>query len=166
MDSNVSKNTFSHKFFKLGFTKENTPISLKFLLKQQLLQIIDLYRQRVNIELDFEFLDPVLEAKIILFQPNPAKLSSENQNHKFFLTLSITSISYSCPIAFTLSSYFASTAPIIAESLASLLTSNQDNILYKSWFELDLEVVPNGWINFHLKPQALGTWLTLSLIHI
>ena len=162
MDSNVSKNTFSHKFFKLGFTKENASISLKFLLKQQLVQTIDLYRQETNIELDLEFIDQVLEDKIILFESYQETLPSKNQNHKFFLTLPITPISYSCPIAFILSSYFASTAPKIAEKLASLLTSNQDSILYESWFSLSLEVVSNGWINFYLEPQTIGAWLKLQ----
>lgn len=162
MDSNVSKNTFSHKFFKLEFTKENSPVSLKYLLKQQLLQTIDLYRQQINIELDLKFIDRVVEDKIILFQSYPEKLASQNKNHKFFLTLPVTSISYSCPIAFILSSYFGSTAPIIAQDLASLLISNQDHIFYKYWFDLDLEIVSNGWINFYFKPQTIGTWLTLQ----
>ena len=162
MDTNVSKNTFSHKFFKLGFIKENAPISLKYLLKQQILQTIDLYRQQEKVELDLNFIDQVLEAKIILFQSYQDKLPLQKQNHKFFLTLPVTSISYSCPIAFTLSAFFASTAPIIAENLASLLTLNQDNILCESRFVIDIEIVSTGWINFYFEPQTIGAWLKMQ----
>jgi len=162
MDSNVSKNTFSHKFFKLGFTNEDASISLKYLLKHQLLQSIDLYRQQINIELDLKFIDLVLEDKIILFQSYLEKLPSQNQNYKSFLTLPATSIGYSCSIAFILSSYFDSTASIIAKNLASLLTSNQGNIPYKSWFDLDLEIVSTGWLNFYLKAETIKTWLQLQ----
>ncbi len=163
MDSNVSKNTFSHKFFKLRFTKEKTSISIKKLLKQELLQILDLYQQQTKVQLDLKFISTILERKIVLFQPTHRKLLSKSQGDQFFSKPQPTSIVYSCSIAFVLAPYFLLPAQIIAEHLLNLLIFEQNNFVSKSCLKLKVEIINSGWINFYLD-QGLASWLEESLV--
>ncbi len=163
MDNNVSKNTFSHKFFKLRFTKEKTSISIKKLLKQELLQTLDLYQQQTKVQLDLKFISTILERKIVLFQPTYRKLLSENQEDRVFAKSQSTSIVYSCSIAFVLAPYFLLSAQVIAENLLRLSVFEQNNFVSESYLELKVEIINSGWINFYLD-RDLASWLEESLV--
>lgn len=164
MDSNVSKYTFSHKFFKLQVTKERTPISVQNLLKQELLETIGLYQLKVNFQLDLEFISAILRDKIILFQATQGQLSSKNQSQHFFSKPQSTPIIYSCSIAFVLAPYLLLEPQTIAHNLRDLLAQNQKQTLSESYLKLKVEIAPPGWINFYLDPGAIGIWLAQSLM--
>ncbi len=163
MDNNVSKNTFSHKLFKLRYKKEKTSISIKKLLKQKLLQTLDLYQQQTKVQLDLKFISTILERKIVLFQPTHRKLLSKNQGDRVFCKSQSTSIVYSCSIAFVLAPYFLLPAQIIAENLLSLLVFEQNNFVSKFYLKLKVEITNPGWINFYLD-RDLASWLEESLV--
>ena len=163
MDNNVSKNTFSHKLFKLRYKKEKTSISLKKLLKQKLLQTLDLYQQQIKVQLDLKFISTILERKIVLFQPTHRKLLSKNQEDRVSSKSQSTSIVYGCSIAFVLAPYFLLPAQIIAENLLSLLIFEQNNFVSEFYLKLKVEITNSGWINFYLD-RALASWLEESLV--
>ena len=162
MDSNVSKNTFSHKFFKLRLTHENTSISIGNLLKQKLHSIFDLYSQSINFAIDPQFLYSALEPKIVPLESCIESIASNLKIRKNLLTLQLTPIVYKCSIGLALGSYLKTSPQIVAMSLASLLNFERDNIILKSGFDLYVEIAESGWINFYLDSLSLGCWLKQS----
>ena len=66
MDSNASKNSNSHKFFKLWLNYEKPAISLNNLLKQELLSVLNLDRQSLSFQSNFESLDTLIDRQLIL----------------------------------------------------------------------------------------------------
>lgn len=166
MDSNVSKNTYSHKFFKLRFTEEKLNISVKSLLKQYLLQTLNLYRQNLNRQLDLEYVSRLLEGKIFLSRSDPSKISSENKSNQLLSKQHLTSIIYSCPIALSLAQHIQVSPQIIAENIVNLLTLNRDNKITQSCLKFRVEVVTPGWVNFYFDSISLASWLEQSLIFL
>ncbi len=170
MDSNVSKNTNSHKFFKLRLNQETIGISVKNLLKQELLLILDLYQQNLNIPLNLEFISLVLERKISLYPSNRPWLLRQNPENHFsqldFSQLDFVPIIYSCPVGLFLAPQLQMSPTTIVEQLAYLLTAKQANIDVEQELILDLEITSSGWLNFVLEPQFIITWLERSLFWI
>ena len=159
MDNNVSKNTFFDKFFKLRFTEEKSTISIKNLLKRDLLQSIDVYRQQKNLNLDLEFIYTILERKIILLHSSQRKLSSKNKSHQVLSKLQLAPIVYSCSIAFSLTRYSSLSSQIIAKNLVSLLALNENHTTSESNLQLLIEIAEPGWINFYLDSTTIAKWL-------
>lgn len=159
MDNNVSKNTFFDKFFKLRFTEEKSTISIKNLLKRELLQAIDLYQQQKNLNLDLEFIYTILERKVVLLHSSRKKLSSKNKTAQILSKLQLAPIVYSCSIAFSLTRYSALSSQIIAKNLVSLLVSNGIPATFEFHLKLLIEIAEPGWINFYMDSITIAKWL-------
>lgn len=166
MDSNVSKNTFSHKFFKLRFTRENGRISIEDLLKCKLGSTINFYQQTANLSLNPQSLATILEPKITLLESSIELISSNSKRDLVFFTSQLTPIVYGCSIAFVLSSYSTSSPQTIAKILVNLLDTEQSNDLADSYLNLNMEITEAGGINFFLDSQSLANWLQQLLIFI
>ncbi|BAZ46394.1 DALR anticodon binding domain protein [Chondrocystis sp. NIES-4102] len=164
MDSNVSKNTFSHNFFKVRLTQEQAVISLRSLLAERLLQTLNLYQQRWNLPLDSRFFPTIIDANGILSCSVGQILPLKNQGNQILFKPSITAIVYSSPISFTLTRYSSLFSITIAKNLLELLTLNHDHNTIEPNLKLGIEIAADGWLNFYLTPQALSTWLQQLMI--
>ena len=162
MDSNVSKNTISHKFFKLRLNQEKSAISVKNLLKQQLLMSLNLYQQELNRQIDLGLMAATLERKIVLSIFELKHLSTEIKTEQILNDAKFASIVYSCPIGLCLASTMQMSPSIIVEQLGHLLTFKPDNIAVESELDLLIEIVSSGWINFYLDSKAIAGWLERS----
>jgi len=179
MDSNVSKNTNSHNFFKLRFNQEKLGISVKNLLKQELLLILDLYQQEFNVQIEPTLLSNIQSTKIAIFQPKNSPTSIRNSS-----SLSpgqFLSIVYACPLGMSLGTNLQQSPPAIMKQIGDLMSkltlkthqtdkefSGQSERLRRGTTELPLtslitEVVPLGWCNFYLDSQFMADWLGRSL---
>ncbi|MGL5940626.1 MAG: DALR anticodon-binding domain-containing protein [Waterburya sp.] len=85
--------------------------------------------------------------------------SSANQSNQISSKLYITPIVYTSPIALVLAKYLLLSPVIIAENLVKLLTLNQNNSLSELGLQLEIEIVPSGWLNFYLDSTSLTNWL-------
>lgn len=159
MDNNVSKNTFFDKFFKLRFAVDKSTISLKNVLKRNLLQAIDLYQQQKNFNLDLEFIYTILERKIVLLYSSRNKLSSKNKIDQVLSELQSAQIVYSCSIAFSLTRYCSLSSQIIAKNLVSLLVLNGISATSEFNLKLLIEIAEPGWINFYMDSINIAKWL-------
>jgi DALR anticodon binding domain len=169
MDTNVSKNTNSHNFFKLQLNQEKLGISVKNLLKQELLLILDLYQQKLNVQIEPKLVTTILSAKLKIAQPknNPSlggKSIINSYNHgspaKFL------PIIYACPLGMSLSANLQLSPQTIMEQLICLLTAQQDQLEPTDQdfpAQLLTEIVPLGWLNFYLDSQLIANWLQRSL---
>jgi arginyl-tRNA synthetase len=166
MDNNVSKNTFSHNFFKVRFTQEPTSISVKSLLARRLLQTINLYQQKFNLQLDLKFFSTMINDKVMLASFYWQTLPLENQSNQILSKLYPTTIVYTSPIALVLSQYLSISPARIAENLVKLFTLNQNNSLVELSLQLTIEIVPSGWLNFSLDSKALANWLKQSVFFL
>ncbi len=166
MDSNVSKNTISHKFFKLRLNQEKAAISVKNLLKQQLLLKLNWYQQQLNRQTDLEFMAATLERKIVLSSGEPRYLSDQIKATGILSQPQFSPIVYSCPIGLCLASALQMSPAIIIEQLGSLLTLKPDNLAAESELKLLVETVSSGWINFYLDSEAIAGWLKRSQLVI
>ncbi|MFM2312599.1 MAG: hypothetical protein RLZZ04_1875 [Cyanobacteriota bacterium] len=175
MDSNVSKNTNSHNFFKLQFNQEKLGISVKNLLKQELLLILNLYQQKLNVQIEPKLVTTILSAKLKISQlkNNPAfegKSISNGYNHgslaNYFLP-----IIYACPLGMSLSANLQQSPQTIMEQLSGLLTVKQNQLDFINLdptnqdcsAQLLTEIVSLGWLNFYLDSQLIANWLQRSL---
>jgi hypothetical protein len=166
MDNNVSKNTFSHNFFKVRFTQEQTSISVKSLLAKRLLQTLNLYQQKLHLQLDLKFFSTIINDKIILSSSARQILPSANQGNQISSKLYITPIVYTSPIALVLANYLLLSPVIIAENLVKLLTLNQNNSLSELSLQLEIEITPSGWLNFYLDSASLTNWLKQAVFFL
>jgi hypothetical protein len=166
MDNNVSKNTFSHNFFKVQFTQEQTSISVKSLLAKRLLQTLYLYQQKFNLQIDLKFFSTIINDKIMLSSSDRQTLPSENQSNQISPKLYPTPIVYTSPIALLLARYLLLSPAIIAENLVKLLTLNSNNSMAELSLQLELEIVPSGWLNFYLDSEALANWLKQAVFFL
>jgi len=166
MDNNVSKNTFSHKFFKLGFPDDKPTISVKQLLKYNLLKTLNLYRQKSNIGIELEFISIALDRKIILLQFPYRPLSSKAKPNSILSELQSAPVVYRCAIAFPLAQHCQLSPQMIAESLVDFLSLSATNSAPKAYLRLAIRAVYPGWIDFHLSDRYLAIWLEQSLIFL
>ena len=166
MDNNVSKNTNSHKFFKLRLNQETSGISLKTLLKQELLTILNIYQQNFKINLNLDFFEPILERKISLFLSDSLRLGTNKRQAKISAKLKDLLIGYSCPVGLLLASELQLSPAIIIEQLSQLLVFQQDNTNAESTLLLWTKTTSSGWMNFVLDSKLIATWLERSLFLI
>lgn len=170
MDSNVSKNTNSHNFFKLRFNQEKLGISVKNLLKQELLLILDLYQQEFNVQIEPKFLTKILEAKIAISQAKSSPTSRRNYGDHLSPVESgqFLPIVYAFPLGMALAKNLKQSPPAIMEQLGDLMTRMSkgsetfDQREYPR--QLITEIVPLGWCNFYLDSQFMADWLGRSLV--
>jgi hypothetical protein len=153
MDSNVSKNTFFYKFFKLPPNPIN--LSLKELLKHYLWEAIELFKRQNNLDIDLNNLSKTIANKIILSQ----KLSTSNNLRVNLARYQLSGIVYRCAVAFPLAAACQLPPEIMAAKLIQLLPS----ISSKSVDSIDLKfavcVESSGWIDFYLSNEATALWL-------
>ena len=159
MDSNASKNTNSHKFFKLWFNYEKPAISLKNLLKQELLSILNL-NQHANFQSNFESLDTLITRQLILLSLDRQRLITQSNNWQL-PDLRSTPLCYSCPIGLILAPRLQVSPLQVVEDLKNLLVQHRSST--KSNLPLYLNIDPTGWLNFYLTERSLASWLERSL---
>lgn len=160
MDSNATKNTNSHKFFKLWFNYEKPAISLKNLLKRELILVLNLYRQGLNFQSNFEPLDILIDLQLnVLSLDRQRSLLKSNDWHLSELR-SIT-LCYSCPIGLILAPRLQISPQKVVEDLGNLLARHTSSI--ESSLPLHLDIDPLGWLNFYVTERAIARWLERSL---
>ena len=185
MDNNASKNTNSHKFFKLWFNYEKPAISLKNLLKQELLSVLNLYLQSINFKLNSESLGTLIDRQLNLlsldrqrsllerrnapercciaheenFHKRAVSLLQNNNGHLF--DMGSIPLCYSCPIGLILAPRLQISPKKVVEDLGNLLARHSSNI--ESNLLLYLDTDPTGWLNFYVTERAIGNWLERSL---
>lgn len=152
MDNNVSKKTNSHNFFKLRLNQEKLDISLKNLLKQELLLILDLYQQKLKMRIEPKLVQNLLAAMTI----SPKRNNSSHLSPAQFLP-----IIYACPLGLSLATNLQQSPPTIMEQIGYLLSSQDESNLEQG--QLLTEIVPLGWINFYLDAKLIADWLGRSL---
>ena len=160
MDNNVSKKTNSHNFFKLRLNQEKLDISVKNLLKQELLVILDLYQQKLNVKIKQKLVTNLLEAKIAI-SPGKSSPASWRNNSSHLSKAQFLPIIYACPLGLSLATNLQQSPQTIMEQLGYLLTSKDDSNLEQG--QLLTEIVPLGWINFYLDAKLIANWLGRSL---
>lgn len=163
MDSNVSKSTNSHNLSKIPLNQEKPTISVKYLLKQQLLSICDLYQQKFNVQIEPEFLVCLLEQKIALASSKIRQLSPRNNTSEMLSEIQSIPIVYSCPLGLCLASYLQISLSIVTDNLKELLSLKQNHPAAESKLRLHIEILSSGWLNCYLNSQTIVTWLEGSL---
>ena len=158
MDSNVSKNPNSHKFFKLWFNFNKPAISLKNLLKQELLLTLDLYQQNLNIRLDLELLDSFINCKLVLLPYYRQQILFKTVRPILSDTSSIPII-YSCPLGLMLASQLQMSPATIVADLVVLTRHDRGD----TGLPIHLTVASSGWLYFGFEPQTTASWLERSL---
>ena len=159
MDSNVPKNTNSHNFFKFEVEREKLGISIKNLLKQELLLILSLYQQRFYIQIERKSIASILKDKTSI-----SNYKNQSDKHKNSITsyseIKFTPIVYSCPIGLLLAAN-PSYTPQIMQRIGQLLIEREADLELSS---VSVEIVPRGWINFYLDSKFITTWLEQLLV--
>ena len=159
MDSNVPKNTNSHNFFKLEVEREKLAISIKNLLKQELLSILSLYQRKFNIQIERKSIASILKDKISISNYKNQSARQINSITSYTET-KFAPIVYSCPIGLLLAANQAHT-PQIMQRIRHLLIERETDL------ELPLvlvEIVDRGWINFYLDSKFMTSWLEQLLV--
>lgn len=160
MDSNVSKNTNSHNFFKLRINQEKLGISVKNLLKQELRSILDLYQQKLKLKIEPKLVQNLLEVKISI-SPGKSSPTFRLNNSSHLSKEQFLPIIYACPLGLSLATNLQQSPQTIMEQLGYLLTSKDDSNLEQG--QLLTEIVSLGWINFYLNAKLIADWLGRSL---
>jgi DALR anticodon binding domain len=169
MDNNVSKNTNSHNFFKLRFNREKLGISVKNLLKRELVLILDLYQQEFNVQIEPKLLSNILSTKIAIDQPKNSSTISPTylrNNIDPLLSRQFLPIIYACPLGMSLATNLQLSPPAIMEQIGYLMSKlalKLDQTDPKFSGQLITEIVPLGWCNFYLDSQLMADWLQRSL---
>ncbi len=166
MDSNVSKNTNSHKLFKISLNQAKPTISMKNLLKQQLLSTCDLYQQKFDVQIKHQFIATTIEHKMALANPKIKCLSPEINTDLLLCQPQSIPIIYSCPLGLFLASYLQISLQMVTDNLEKLLILTQNNLAAESKLRLQVAILSSGWLNFYLDSQTIVTWLERSLFVI
>ena len=161
MDSNVSKNTNSHNFFKLEVKREKLGISIKNLLKQELLLILNLYQQKFNVRIEQNYFASILDTKISISNHKDRSLKQKDSITSL-AKIKLTPIVYSCPIGLLLAANQSHALQIVMQQIGQLLSSNHENADLKLP-SISIEIVDRGWINFYLDSKFIAIWLEQSL---
>lgn len=166
MASNVSKNTNSHKFFKILFNQEKLTISFNNLLKQLLLSTCGLYQQKFNVQFEHKFIATILESKINLVNPKTKRLSAKNNLSQPLFKPQLIPIRYSCPLGLALAAHLQISLKIVIDNLEQVFICQQNNLMGAGKPRLKVELVSSGWLNFYLDATTINNWLERSLLLI
>ena len=142
MDNNVSKNTFCYKFFKLEVNKEY--LAIEKLLKQHILESIQLYKSKFQLNTDFNLIRALIADKITLCRLD--NISSLN-------------IVYRCAIAFPLANHWHLSPLTVAKNLREFLPIADVISTTQPILEFTVQIVSPGWIDFCMSDRALAVWL-------
>ena len=166
MDSNVSKNTNSHNFFKLGVKREKIGISVRNLLKLELLSILNLYQQKFKVKIEQKLIASIIENKISI--SNHKKQSDESIfNLVYFANTKFVPLAYSCPVGLLLAANLSDSMQKTMQQLrqiVSLKTEANLELADSNRCSLLIEIVDRGWINFYLSSKFMSSWLQQSLV--
>lgn len=166
MDSNVSKETNSHKFFKIPVNPEKQTVSIKKLIKQLLLSLCDLYQQEFNVEIEPKFAIAIAEPKIALANLKTKYFWELNNGFQTLLEPQFVPIRYSCPLALALASYWQIPVAMVSQNFKSLLIAQQNNLAESSSWLFKIEILSSGWFNIYLNSNNLSAWLKRSFLLI
>ena len=166
MANNVSKNTNSHKFFKILFNQEKQTISIKNLLKQLLRATCDLYQQKFNVQLEHKFIATILKSKINLGYPKIRQLASKNNPSQLLFKPQLIPIRYSCPLGLALAAHLQISLQIVTDNLEQVFICQQNNLVAAGKPKFKVELVSSGWLNFHLDATTINNWLERSQLLI
>ena len=159
------KTLFHISFLNDDLDSENTLVSIKDLLKQELMAIFNLYLRSYNLLLDSQFVSTALEPKIAFLESGIEPISSNLNLNGVLLTSQLTPIVYRCSIALALATHVETTPKTIASEFVSLIHfEGKNNTALKSSFNLCVEITESGWMVFYLDSQSLASWLQQLLI--
>ncbi|MEM8719204.1 MAG: DALR anticodon-binding domain-containing protein [Cyanobacteria bacterium P01_G01_bin.39] len=166
MDSNVSKNTNSHKFFKIALNQEKLTISLKNSIKQWLLSTWDLYQQKFEFTVKDDFIAAAIVSKISLVKSQLLSVNSLENINQLQGQSKFIPIVYGCPFGRILASESQLSLQIIVTNLGTLLQSKQNIFITESELKLSVVLLDSGWLNFYLDSKTLVVWLNKLLNQI
>ena len=164
MDSNVSKNTNSHKFFKVLLDRDKVTWSVGSLLTRLLLSILDLYEQKFDVSLE-QFVTTVVKNKVVA-RLNNRPLSLPGDARAILSDTKLVPIKYGCPIGLLLASDWQTSPQVISDRLRQLLIERQNELRDRGKLRVYLEVVSSGWLNFYLDSEFIAYWLERSQLGI
>ena len=139
MVSNVTKNTFFYKFFKLNLSGEN--LSLKQLLQKEILKAIAIYQKQYSDFNNWQQITVSLPQKIVLL---PLQKSSQ---------IAI----YRCAIAYSLANLARTSPFLVASELVLLLSFLTAKYSAKESLEIAVTVVDSGLIDFYIWKTEIST---------
>lgn len=160
MESNVPKNTNSHKFFKISLEKAKLTISLRNLVKWWLLSIDGLYQQKFPTSSEPKGIFSAIDRKIIL--KNFQLRSLNNINHDLQLSFSggLYPLVYACPLGLLIAADEQLPLDFVINNLELLLKETPNNLLAEqSELKFSLVIFDSGWLNIFLEPQLIALWL-------
>ena len=161
MDSNVSKNTNSHNFFKLRVDCEKLDISVRDLLSKELLSSLTLYQQQLDVKIEHSWLATIIKNKTAISNhKNNTTILSENGALGIASAGKFIPIVYGCPLGLSLTTTLQQSPAIIVKRVGNLLILRQKNKQRDCEFELLTERLASGWINFYLDAKFIGSWLS------
>lgn len=166
MDSNVTKNTNSHKFFKVALDRKKPIVSVKNLVKQLLLSTLDSDRQKLNLTFDCESISAILDRKINLLNLSKQQLSLATKGYPN--SFDSLCLGYGCPLGLVLASCWQASPQVVTDNLRTLFQGRNlsaEEIDEPLW-ELYLEIVSSGWLNFYLDSESIAVWLERSLLSV
>ena len=117
MDSNVSKNTNSHIFFKLRINGENSAISVENLLERELSLILSLYQQKFNVQIEHSAIATILKNKVAIRDIYRDR-QAENSVNEFGSCQHLISVGYQCPLGLCLSKILQQSPTAIGQRFA------------------------------------------------
>ena len=159
MDSNVSKNTNSHNFFKLRLDRQKLGISIRDLLAKELISISVSYRDKFNVKNVHKSVATIVRRKIAVLNPTHSCRSGVKDIGKGDTAKYLRITGYQCPLGICLAKILQATPSIIVERFGELLIEANDD--RHSVLEIELEILSSGWVNFYLSPQFISSWLDL-----
>ncbi|MEM7756722.1 MAG: hypothetical protein AAF298_01125 [Cyanobacteria bacterium P01_A01_bin.40] len=163
MDSNVSKNTNSHKFFKIPLNREKLTISLRNLVQQWLLTTCDLYHQNFKIEVDLAAIKKIISSKIAIANHQLPSLDSINNTNLLYAQSELIPTGYCCPLGLLLASRGQLSLKIVMRNLEKLLIQTQNEFAAEPQLKLSINIVDSGWLNIFLDSSILTAWLGESI---
>ncbi len=153
MDSNVTKNTFLYKFFKIDFA--NNKLSIKQILQQQILRAIDLYSQHNKIRDSWDSAIVSLPDKLILLNVNKRKIGTEKN---FTSSAGFNYWVYRCAIAFPLANYCGIKPLKMAQELVTFFPDVKCEQVTTLHSKIIITIIPPGWIDFKINHDFFGVW--------
>ena len=139
MVSNVTKNTFFYKFFKLNLLGEN--LSLKQLIQQEILKAIAIYQEQHSDINNWQQITISLPQKIVLL---PLQKSSQ-------------AAVYRCVIARALADLASASPFLVASDLVSLLTLLTAKYSFEESLQIAVTITDSGLIDFHIWKSGIST---------
>lgn len=163
MDSNVSKETFLHKFFLLPLSQEKKTISIVDLLRSKLLSIFDLYQQQQNIAFSYQFPQISIPVNIALLDSAIDSRTLNQQADRVFFSSQSKTIVYASSIILVIAACLKKAPQIILEEWEDLWNFPAKNINATSYLKFHISLQQSGWVYFYLSEKSIAIYLKRSL---